>query len=182
MCTGKDQAIGFTQYLMHEVRRYGRNHEVALTLCLAAPEHHKLSYSELDDIDRTLGPRGRIVCLDQEGRVIEGILSTKPPRSRPLVEVDAVQAYSSLRRYMAAITDARVLIGGMLSGFCRGNAWNCRRGNRCCRGSATAIRVSRLWGRGCVGRAAASARRSELGTRRLRTPRRRAHRPCSRDA
>ena len=114
---GRVKPSGFTQYLMHEIRRYGRDHETALTLCLAAPEHHKLSYNELDDIDRTLGTRGRIVCLDQEGREIEGILRTKSHDPDPLAGGDAALAYSSLRRHMVTITDARVLIGGKLSGF-----------------------------------------------------------------
>ena len=114
---GKVKPSGFTQYLMHEIRRYGRDHEATLTLCLAAPEHHKLSYDELDDIDRTLGTRGRIICLDQEGREIEGIMKTKSHDPDPLAEADASHAYSSLRRHMVTITDARVLIGGKLSGF-----------------------------------------------------------------
>ena len=114
---GRVKPSGFTQYLMHEIRRYGREDEAALTLCLAAPEHHKLSHSELDDIDRTLGTRGRIVCLDPEGREIKGILSTKSRDPDPVPKADAPHAYSSMRRYLAAVTDARVLIGGKLSGF-----------------------------------------------------------------
>ena len=114
---GQVKPSGFTQYLMHEIRRYGRDDEAALTLCLAAPEHDKLSHSELDDIDRTLGTRGRIVCLDPEGLEIKGILSTKSRDPDPYAAADAPHAYSSMRRYLAANTDARVLIGGKLSGF-----------------------------------------------------------------
>ena len=114
---GRVKPSGFTQYLMHEVRRYGREDEPVLTLCLAAPEHLKLSRSELDDIDRTLGTRGRVVCFDREGREIEGILSTKSRDPDPVPKADAPHAYSSMRRYLAAVTDARVLIGGKLSGF-----------------------------------------------------------------
>ena len=114
---GQVKPSGFTQYLMHEIRRYGRDHELALTLCLAAPEHLKLSYSDLDDIDRTLGTRGRIVCLDPEGHEIEEILSTKSRGPSPFAKADAPHAYSSMRRYLTAVTDARVLIGGKLSGF-----------------------------------------------------------------
>lgn len=114
---GRVKPSGFTQYLMHEIRRYGRDHAPALTLCLAAPEHLKLSYSELDDIDRTIGTRGRIVCLDPEGHEIEEILSTKSRDPIPFAQADAPHAYSSMRSYLAAVTDARVLIGGKLSGF-----------------------------------------------------------------
>lgn len=114
---GRVKPSGFTQYLMHEVRRYGRDHEPALTLCLAAPEHLKLSRSELDDIDKALGTRGRIVCLDLEGHEIKRILSTKSNDPEPFSKGDAPHAYSSMRRHLATITDARVLIGGKLSGF-----------------------------------------------------------------
>lgn len=114
---GRVKPSGFTQYLMHEVRRYGRDREPALTLCLAAPEHLKLKRSELDDIDKALGTRGRIVCLDLEGHEIKGILSTKSHDPEPFSKDDAPYAYSSMRRHLAAITDARVLIGGKLSGF-----------------------------------------------------------------
>ncbi len=114
---GRIKPSGFTQYLMHEIRRYGREDELALTLCLAAPEHHKLSRTELDDIDRSLGTRGRIVCLDREGSEIKDIMSTKSRDPDPFSESDAPHAYSSMRRQLAAITEARVLIGGKLSDF-----------------------------------------------------------------
>ena len=114
---GRVKPSGFTQYLMHEVRRYGRDDEPALTLCLAAPEHLKLSRSELDDIDKALGTRGRVVCLDLEGREIKGILRTKSRDPETFSISDAPHAYSSMRRYLAAVIDARVLIGGKLSGF-----------------------------------------------------------------
>ena len=114
---GRVKPSGFTQYLMHEIRRYGRDHEPALTLCLAAPEHHRLSRRELDDIDKALGTRGRIVCLDLEGHEIKGILSPKSRDPEPFSKANAPHAYSSMRRHLATITDARVLIGGKLSGF-----------------------------------------------------------------
>ena len=114
---GRVKPSGFTQYLMHEVRRYGRDDESALTLCLAAPEHLKLSRDELDEIDKALGTRGRIVCLDLEGHEIKGILRNKSRDPGPFSNGDAPRAYSSMRRHLAAMTDARVLIGGKLSGF-----------------------------------------------------------------
>ena len=114
---GRVKPSGFTQYLMHEVRRYGRDDGPALTLCLAAPEHLKLSRGELDDVDKALGTRGRIVCLDPEGHEIKGILSTKSRDPEPFSRDDAPHAYSSMRRHLAVITDARVLMGGRLSDF-----------------------------------------------------------------
>ncbi len=113
---GRIKPSGFTKYLMHEVSRYGRAQN-ALTLCLAAPEHRKLSHDELDSADRELGTKGRIVCLDEEGSPIDSILSTKPAAPQPLDEDVAADAYSSLRTYMGTITDARVFLGGNLGTF-----------------------------------------------------------------
>ena len=113
---GRIKPSGFTQYLMHELRRYGRNRD-ALTLCLAAPEHRKLSSEELDSTDRDLGTKGRIVCLDDDGDEIGDILLSKPAAPNPLEDRLVAKAYSSLRTFMGTITDARVLLGGNLANF-----------------------------------------------------------------
>lgn len=117
---GRIRPSGFTQYLMHEVRRYGRDQE-ALTLCLAAPEHRKLSRQELDRADSELGTRGRIVCLDEEGAPFDNVFSSKPEDPEVLDDDVAAHAYSSLRTFMGTITDARVFLGGNLARFA-GNA------------------------------------------------------------
>ena len=114
---GRVKPSGFTQFLMHEVRRYGRSAE-ALTLCLAAPEHRKLSRTELDDLDSELGTKGTVVCLDETGAEIEDFLSSAPSEPQPVTDSCMVQAsYGSLRRYLGAITDARVILGGQLCDF-----------------------------------------------------------------
>lgn len=113
---GRVKPSGFTQYLMHEVRRYGRDGN-ALTLCLAAPEHRKLSREELDAIDRELGTKGRIICLDEDGTELDDILQSKPADPDPLEDDLKAQAYSSMRTFMGTITDARVLLGGNLANF-----------------------------------------------------------------
>ena len=114
---GRVKPSGFTQFLMHEVRRYGRSAE-ALTLCLAAPEHRKLSRTELDDLDSELGTKGTVVCLDETGVEIEDFLSSAPSEPQPVTDRCMMQAsYGSLRRYLGAITDARVILGGQLCDF-----------------------------------------------------------------
>ena len=114
---GRVKPSGFTQFLMHEVRRYGRSAE-ALTLCLAAPEHRRLSRTELDDMDRELGTKGTVVCLDETGAEIEDFLSSAPSEPQPVTDSCMMQAsYGSLRRYLGAITDARVILGGHLCDF-----------------------------------------------------------------
>lgn len=113
---GRVKPSGFTQYLMNEVRRYGGPR--SLTLCLAAPEHRRLSRDELDTLDRELGTKGTVVCLDESGQVIERILNTKPADADPITD-EAVErsSYSGLRAYMSGVFDARVLLGGQLDGF-----------------------------------------------------------------
>lgn len=107
---GRIQPEGFTQILMDEVRRYADGRR-ALTICLAETEHRKLTDEELDTIDRRLGTAAALVCLDAQGNELR-------PRSRPPapVTVDPSQALTSLRRHITARTDARVVVGGQLSG------------------------------------------------------------------
>lgn len=112
---GRIRPSGFTQCLLHEVRRYGRSD--ALTLCLAAPEHSKLSRSELDEFDRELGSKGRMICLDDGGNPIPDVLSAKPPVPPSTDKTVEPSAYSSLRSYMGTIIDARVLLGGNLATY-----------------------------------------------------------------
>ncbi|GBE22652.1 MAG TPA: hypothetical protein ENG98_00235 [Actinobacteria bacterium] len=114
---GRVKPSGFTQFLMHEVRRYG-GEQSALTLCLAAPEHRRLSWDELDQLDRDIGTKGRVICLDISGVPIRDILDHKPVDPDPIEDAPSIQtSYSSLRRFLGEITDARVLIGGQLSEF-----------------------------------------------------------------
>lgn len=112
---GRIRPFGFTQCLLHEVDRYGRSN--ALTLCLATPEHQKLSRSELDDVDRQLGSRGRLICLDDQGNPIPDIHASEPSQPPGADEATEPVAYSALRRFMGTITDARFLLGGSLSDF-----------------------------------------------------------------
>ena len=113
---GRVKPSGFTQFLMHEVRRYGRH--AALTLCLAAPEHRKMSLAELQEVNEELGTKGMVICLDEDGNEMLDILLTKATEPDPLLDNAAQQrSYSALRRYLGTVTDARVLVGGRLSSF-----------------------------------------------------------------
>jgi hypothetical protein len=107
---GRIQPEGFTQILMDEVRRYADGRR-ALTICLAETEHRKLTDEELATIDRRLGTAAALVCLDAQGNEL-------PPRSRPPAAdtVDPSQALTALRRHITARIDARVVVGGQLSG------------------------------------------------------------------
>lgn len=114
---GRIKPSGFTQFLMHEVERYG-SHPDALTLCLAEPEHRRLSCDELRTLDQSLGPHGQIICLDHGG--VEIGLSAVPHGSEPTARLNGhrdQRSYSAMRRHITGISHARVLIGGQLSGF-----------------------------------------------------------------
>lgn len=115
---GRIKPSGFTQYLIHEVTRYGCDYAAEqLILCLAAPEHHKLSRHEYDEVDRELGTKGRIVYLDKAGHEIQNISKLEAERSDYASSLEIANSYSAMRRYMGTITDARVIIGGQLSNF-----------------------------------------------------------------
>ena len=115
---GRIKPSGFTQYLIHEVARYGCDYATGqFTLCLAAPEHHKLSSHEYDEIDRELGAKGQIICLDQTGHEIQNSSKLKEDHLGYVSDLETAQSYSTMRQYMGTITDARVVIGGQLSNF-----------------------------------------------------------------
>ncbi len=114
---GRVKPLGFTQVLLAELDRYAEPRP-SLTLCLAYPEHLRLSFTELDDLDRRIGVRGEIVCLDRDGDVITDPWSGRSePGSKDVGPDQLVGSYSALRRHLATCTHARVLVGGKLAGF-----------------------------------------------------------------
>lgn len=115
---GRIKPSGFTQYLIHEVTSYGCDYATGqLTLCLAAPEHHKLSRHEYDEVDRELGTKGRIVCLDKAGHEIQDVSKLEAEFSDSVASLEIANSYSAMRHYIGTITNAQVIIGGQLSNF-----------------------------------------------------------------
>lgn len=113
---GRIKPSGFTKFLMHEVHRYG--HSQSLTLCLAAPEHRKLSRRELYEFDSNVGNKGSITYLDEDGKIIEDFPSSKAESPDPITDNRMKMiSYSSLRSFLGSVTDARVIIGGQLEGY-----------------------------------------------------------------
>jgi hypothetical protein len=108
---GRLRPEGFTQILIDEVRRYADGRS-ALTVCLAEPEHRKFDDDELKEIDRRFGSSAALVCLDAQGEVVQ-IRHRPPPDSAS----DPRGAFSALRRYITAFTDARVVVGGRLGDY-----------------------------------------------------------------
>jgi hypothetical protein len=102
---------GFTTLLLDEVRSYAHGRG-ALLVCLSADAHHELTHAEADDVDRRLGADARLVLVDADGQPVRP--GDRPAGRRP---PEPAPALSALRRHMTAITDARVVVGGRLTGY-----------------------------------------------------------------
>jgi hypothetical protein len=102
---------GFTTLLLDEVRSYAHG-RVALLVCLSADVHHGLTDEQADDVDRRLGADARLVLVDADGQPVRP--ADRPAGRRP---PDPAAALTALRRHMTAITDARVVVGGRLTGY-----------------------------------------------------------------
>lgn len=103
---------GFTTLLLDEVRSYAHG-RAALLVCLSADVHHSLTNAEADEIDRRLGADARLVFVDTHGRSVRlgdrNAGGSQPPQ--------AAQALTALRWHMTQLTDARVVVGGRLTGY-----------------------------------------------------------------
>ncbi len=113
---GHLQPDGYTVFLIHELHRYSRR-DRPLHICLAWPEHRKLSVSAIKDQQEALGLYGQIDCLDQNGRVIDPYESRTAEPSPETNEETRKASLTAMRFYMANNTNARVFIGGKRQGF-----------------------------------------------------------------
>lgn len=112
---GRVHPRGFTQLIMDELVRYGGARQ-QLIVCLAAPEHRKLPLSFLDDLENDLLPSCRLTFLDEGGEPTD----PRAGRGNGPVELagpDVTAAYSAMRRHVAAVSHAQVVVGGQLDGF-----------------------------------------------------------------
>jgi hypothetical protein len=102
---------GFTTLLLDEVRSYAHGRG-ALLVCLSANAHHGLTDEQADDVDRRIGADARLVLVDADGQPVrpsDRRAGDPPP--------EPANALTALRRHMTAITDARVVVGGRLTGY-----------------------------------------------------------------
>jgi hypothetical protein len=100
---------GFTQILIDEVSRFADDRD-ALTICLPASEHSSMSVGELGRFQDDQHSSISLVCLDQDGEPID------PNRRDADVIIDIPMALSGMRRHVTSVTNARVVVGGQLSG------------------------------------------------------------------
>ena len=113
---GHLQPDGYTVFLIHELYRYSRR-DRPLRICLAWPEHRKLSVSAIKEQQKALGLYGKFDFLDQTGQVIDPY-ENRTEESTPETNEQACKAsLTAMRFYMADNTDARVFIGGKRQGF-----------------------------------------------------------------
>ncbi len=113
---GRIHPSGFTQFLMHELRRYGA-HGHRLTICVAHPEHRSLPLSELTRLDETLEPSCRLRFLDADGNKVDYRSGRSEDPEQTQDPDEAAAAYSAMRRDMTTMSQARVVVGGRLAGF-----------------------------------------------------------------
>ncbi len=113
---GHLQPDGYTAFLIHELHRYSRR-DRPLRICLAWPEHRKLSASAIKEQQEALGLYGQIDFLDQTGKVIDPYENRMAEPSPETNEETRKASLTAMRCYMAHHTDARVFIGGKRQGF-----------------------------------------------------------------
>jgi hypothetical protein len=102
---------GFTDILVEEVRRY-RDDRDALVLCVPESEHRRLTNDELARRETELHTSAELVCLDTTGEPIS--ITTRTDDNVP---IDVAAALTGMRRHITGRCDARVVVGGKLSGF-----------------------------------------------------------------
>lgn len=106
---GRLVPAGFTQILMDEVSQFADDRD-ALTIYLAASEHASMSAGEVRQFRNDHHASIKLVCLDQSG-------SPVMPEDRDTSEpVDAPLALTGMRKYIASVADAHVVVGGQLAG------------------------------------------------------------------
>jgi hypothetical protein len=108
---GRLVPAGFTDILLAEVRSYRQDRE-ALVLCVPETEHRRLSTSELLRRQQELQSNAELVCLDSNGEPID--IRTRPRAPRNL---NPTTALTAMRRHITARCDARVILGGRLTGY-----------------------------------------------------------------
>lgn len=106
--------VGFTNIVLEQAERYG-DPSGAFEHVVPFTEHITRTPDELRDYAASLGVKSTLQLLDADGipRSVRDTLAG----DRDVDAVDAETALSEMRRHTAAIADARVVVGGKVSGF-----------------------------------------------------------------
>jgi hypothetical protein len=108
--------VGYTAFLLTELKRYGRR-DRPLLVCLPWPEHRRVPLSQLQQMASDLGLYASVTCLDPDGKAIDPALNRS---ELPAAEADpsvVKKSLTAMRLYMGNITQGRVLIGGKRQDF-----------------------------------------------------------------
>ncbi len=106
----------YTVFVAAEVQRYARR-DRPLLICLAWPEHRRLSLPELYQFRHRLSLYGKLVCLSVDGAEI-AIDHDRDEAPQPVTDVWVRRrSFTGLRRYMAGQEAGRVFLGGRRVGF-----------------------------------------------------------------
>jgi hypothetical protein len=114
---GRIDPSGYTAFLIKELQRFHRR-DRPLLVTLALAEHRTLTQQELQDCRADMGLFGSLESLDQDGNVIaapahEGSIAGSPLPDEAL----AAQALTAMRKRLARLCNARVLLGGRRTGY-----------------------------------------------------------------
>lgn len=111
---GRIKPAGFTQLIVDEVERYGAE-RLSLELYIPASEHQQIPIGELEEIDRRLGIAGRLYLLTPDGEPQTVAQRRKDTAARPTA--NSAEALTAMRKQVSERTDARIILGGKLTGF-----------------------------------------------------------------
>lgn len=104
---------GYTQTIMEEVRRYSDGRQ-ALEIYVPLPEHRDVPREDLIKIDARLGMSGALKLVTGTGE----ISSAHEIRSQISAETGSdADALTLMRQLVSEIADARIVVGGKLTGY-----------------------------------------------------------------
>lgn len=110
---------GFTEWLFELVHRYRRETSeirIGVTNYLAWPAHICKATDELEAISAGLADTGELVCLTQDGRQLDRSVWRQRALHKPTDEEWTI-GLTAMRRVMREATDARVVLGGRVTGY-----------------------------------------------------------------
>jgi hypothetical protein len=108
---GRLEPEGYTRVLLDEAQRF-KEGDASVEIVLAEPEFRATSAEVLDGTTQRLGTLGRLRFVSHDGTELSA-----RDRGRAVGEYDLADAYTAMRRFVARNTDARVVVGGQLSGY-----------------------------------------------------------------
>lgn len=111
---GRIRPAGFTQLIIDEIQRYGDD-RLSLELYVPASEHQRIPVDILKEIDRRMGISGRLYLLTPDGEPQK--VQQRKQESVTAEDTRAAEALTAMRTQVSERTDARIILGGKLTGF-----------------------------------------------------------------